>query len=62
MFATIVTLPWNTAIKVQGSFFNDRDKAIDYAQRHLGVEAVEEIGCGIIWRREDCDGCTQNSD
>jgi len=53
MFATIVSLPWNPTVKVRSSFFDSLDDAIEYAKNNDGIEAVEDIGYGIAWRKQE---------
>jgi len=43
MYATIT---WNG---FRSSWFNDLPQAIEYAERMLGVIAIEQIGVGIVW-------------
>jgi len=43
MFATV------TYNGMRGSWFNDLAQAIEYAERMLGVIAIEQIGVGIVW-------------
>ena len=43
MFATI------TYNGMRGSWFHDLPQAIEYAERMLGVIAIEQIGVGIVW-------------
>ena len=49
MFATIVETP---AGLIRSSWFNDKEEAIEYAERMPGVVSVEEIGVGIVWTRQ----------
>lgn len=50
MFACI-SIDWN-GHKVRGSFHHTLAKAIEYAERMMGVIEIEEIGKGTVWTRE----------
>lgn len=49
MYATVIERDGQF---LRASFFTHKDDAMDYADRHPGVVAVEHIGVGFIWERE----------
>jgi hypothetical protein len=51
MYACLIK--WYTGKMIRSSFFRTRETAIKYAEFYMGVQAVEEIGKGIIWERKN---------
>jgi hypothetical protein len=50
MFACIANWPGGSTVRT--SFHHTIEGARTRAEHNLGVIAIEEIGVGIIWRRE----------
>lgn len=50
MFACLIEM---NGLTLRSSFHSHKDEAMAYAERSPGVIAVEEIGEGVIWERDE---------
>lgn len=47
-----LVIGWNNTL-MRASWHGELNKAIEHAQTHRGIVAIEEIGKGIVWKREE---------